>query len=472
MLTVIGVWLSECAWIYLVVRAVTGITNPGLEFTPVVLAPYGAALVVALLLSPLYSPEGTTSKGRRRGFGFAMMLVATLANLVGAAASIAAVAWWELYRGRPLLDPSWLSSIPDDAIRAATTLPPILWLMLLGVILWWRGARLARGEVAFQGLVSRFAWGTVALLILAVAGWLSALETPASTLAVGVYLLAGMAAMAAARLEAAQAERAGIVDRGWRGSSTAVALLLVIAGIGIAVALGPQLEEFAGWVRDWYFGVLLPLLLEILRWIIHLLGLDAPPKPMATPPPGPGTSGPGTDNLFTLPDSIRGALRVVFNLSWMVIILLAVYRWVESWTWGRQRRPKSGYRRERLPWSPLRALRGLLLWLLEMLMRWIPALSAWARHLVVSTERASTVREVYGRLLDWGARRGQERVPWATPREYLATLTSRWPGLEDEFRSITESYLHARYGAVILPDTELERVMAAWASIVAAGHSK
>ena len=463
MLIVLAVWLGECAWLYLVVRAVSGASNAGLAFTPMLLAPYGAALIVSLLLSPLY--QGTR-------FKLGLALVATLVNLLGAAASIAAVTWWELYRDRPLLDPSWLVAAREDTTRYATSLPPILWPILLGVFLWWRGARLAREEIAFPGLVSRFTWGTLALLVLAVAGWLSAWNSPMATVTIAVYLLAAMAAMAAARLEMAQAERAGAIDRRWQGSSIAVALILVVGGAALSIALAPWLGEAAAQARNWFLSFLLPLLMDLLRWIAHLLGLDTPPKPMATPPPGPGAAGANTDNPFTLPESIRGALRLMFNVSWIVIILVAVYRWVESWTWGRRPRAKSGYGRERLPWSPIRSLRGFLVRLFELLLRWIPALATWTQRLVAPADRTSTVRELYGRLLGWGAKKGQERVPWATPREYVDLLASRWPALEAEFRTITDSYERARYGTAAIQNVELQEVMAAWATVAAARHTR
>ena len=491
MLIVLAVWLSECAWLYLVVRAAAGASNQGLAFTPVLLAPYGTALIFALLLSPLYrrgaaSPAGSSvsdvagesghrnnqhGKDRPPGIAVALTLVAMTANLLGAAASIAAVIWWELYRDRSLLDPSWLLMAREDAARSSATLPPILWPIVLGIFLWWRGARLAREENVFTGLVSRFLWGTVALLALATTGWLSALDAVMSTMTVGIYLLAGMAAMAAARLEMAQTDRAGTVDRSWRGSSTAIALLLVIVGVGLAITLAPRMEEAARWIRDWFFGFLLPLLLEILRWIAHLLGLDTPPKPHAVPPPDTGAQAKEPGIPFTLPESFRNVMRAIFNLSWAIIILLAVYRWVESWTWGRRPRPTNGYRRERLPWSPLRSLKGFLLRLLESLLAWFPALSVWARHLAAPAGRASTVRDVYRRLLAWGASRGEARVSWVTPREYLELLTARWPALEDEFHAITESYVRARYGAANVPDAELQHVMAAWARIAARRHA-
>ena len=47
MLTLLFVWVAECAWLYIVVAELSSATNPGVVPSIVVLAPYGASLLAA-----------------------------------------------------------------------------------------------------------------------------------------------------------------------------------------------------------------------------------------------------------------------------------------------------------------------------------------------------------------------------------------------------------------------------------------
>ena len=466
-----AILLAESAWFYLVLASLVAVSNPGIVITPAsVLLPYGAATATTIFLGCFVQARPLSTRHPALG---TLMAIAFLAiQLLEGLACILLVLWWELYRGEMLLDPSWLGLAMDDARSSTYTLPPMVWLVALGIFLWWRGSQLSREEGNFPALLARFFWGTIILLVLETFSGSEPLG-PSVPWLLAVYLLFSLAALAIARMETARAGREGSVDPTWQLRGSALGLLLLAVGFGIALLLLPQLGELAAWARDSIITPLWWLLLDILNWIAHLLGLDKPPAPLPPEPgQGIGQATRGQEPLLSPPEWLREAGRRLFALSWAAIILYALYVWIKSWFWDRLTRPTDSPSRERIPWRFWFHPKGILRWLLWRLTRYWPYLSRWIRLTDNPEERAWTVRQLYERLLAWGASHGSTRERWSTPREYLELLASRWPALTGDFAALTESYIRARYGNVAIDEGELEAARAGWLRIARTGDSR
>ncbi|MHB0870266.1 MAG: DUF4129 domain-containing protein, partial [Chloroflexota bacterium] len=462
----LSTWLAESAWVYLVLCSLVAAITPGAAFTPAaVLFPYVMAMIATLLPGSLVARRSSLIT-RHSSLTIQAAVALTALNLLGGTLSVVAVVWWEMYRAQPPLDPAWIGAALEGARDpSGGVLPRLLWLLATGAVLWWRGSLLARGREGFPALASRLAWGTVALLgLLAMGGDLLDPALAGSSLA--GYLLFGLASLSAARQEETRRGREGGVEPGWQWGSWVLALLLLAGGFGLAFLFLPQLLAAALGLRGLLVNQLLPLLLAALEWIAHLLGLDKPPEPLPVAP-GPATPLPSGERLefFTLSERLREVGRRLFDLSWITMILYALYSWIKQWRWEPHRRSTGGSTRERIAWRFRISLRSILRRLPRaVLSRWA-WLARWADRAPATDERAWTARELYRRLLKWGSSRGVPRPPCSTPREYAATLSVSWPALESGFRSITEGYLQTRYGGLALSEEEMEAATTGWQSI-------
>jgi hypothetical protein len=448
-------WLAESSWVYL--ACLLGGTTAGILFSPAaVLFPYGASVVVALLLQRWVLSRHSALSAR------GAVAITTL-QLSAGLLSLLATMWWELYRGEPLFNLGWIRAAATDARNPlGSGLPTPAWLAILVFSLWWRGSRLAREQLNFRPLVSRFLWATALLLgISAMAGQL--LESPSAEGWLAAYLLSALASLAAARLETTSRERQGGVDSGWQWRGPLIALLLLAGGSGIAFFLFPALAAAAHGLQQLLVDVILPAALELLKWIIHLLGLDQPPQPLpATPEAGSALQGGRMEPPPSLPDWLRAAARRLFDLSWISLLLYALYLWVKRWRLDDRRRAEDGATREKMPWDWKLSLRWLLR---RLLARWPRLLRRIGLAASPSREPAGTVREVYRKLQRWGEKQGYPRPSWTTPSEYCAALSAAWPALEASFSTITESYLRARYGELPATPDELSAALAGWQRI-------
>lgn len=480
LLLTIFTWLAESTLAYTILGYIVPYITPSADFDPLfVLAPYGLALATVLALAATWGlASAFAGRYSARSIHLPLSLDLPLSHLILSAAAVGvailyvasflvvmlAVTWWEMYRGWNLVDPTWLGVFLEDT-NGATALS---WLWGLGLLIWWRGSYVARARVDSSGTTSRFLMGLVLALAMTLWGGITSVGRIDISALLGAYLLFGLAAVAAARLDVTPEGREGGVDSSWRWRSLLLSSLLVAFGFGIVVLVLPVLAELASWLWTWVASSLLPALIEAIRWLAHLLGLDQPPEYVPPPPAEEVPSPPRmTESPLTPPEWLGRLARAVFVLSWIGLILFAIYASLRHRfrLWGA--RSGGNATRERVPWGLRSWLVTLLLSLLRLLASRWPSLSRWTARLAARDEAAWTVRRVYRKLLAWGASRGSAREAWATPAEYEALLSTRWPALSPEFRLITESYVEVRYGGATATEESLEAVLLGWLRIEA-----
>lgn len=499
----LSAWAAETAWGCLLLAFLMGMTTPEVVPGPLaVAAPYGASVLLTLLLRAgarwLISGRGGSSARREgslggsgltdeMGLGQAFLYflrwlatpepwvacLAVLLNVAGAVACLAWVVWWEMYPAFPLMDPAWTQAAADDARKSLTTIPALVWLVAVGIFLWWRGTSLARNGVESNRLPTRFMEGAAILLTIALLGGLNGLSSGYLATAFGVYALFGLAASAMARQEMARKDGLGGAEGAWGGWSIVIGVAALVIGFGLAALFLTYWEALAAALRDWYFGAVLPAVHALWAWIAHLLGLDKPAVMVPMEPQPAAPASPPMDNpLFSLPDQVRELGRQLFTGAWIVMILVSLYYWVRGWRWFRRSPASDDVTREKIPWHWHLDLEGILRWILRLLTSRWPALARLLRRIPGVAQPPRTMRELYGRLLAWGARRGQPRPLSATPREYQSLLADRWPALEEELRAITDGYYRARYGDDQLTEEELQASLARLRRITSHGKGR
>jgi hypothetical protein len=74
----------------------------------------------------------------------------------------------------------------------------------------------------------------------------------------------------------------------------------------------------------------------------------------------------------------------------------------------------------------------------------------------------SSIRAIYGRMLDWAAAAGHPRNAAQTPYEYLHVLAQWLPEAGEDFAFITNHYVLVRYGDRFPSHDTLGQVKATW----------
>jgi hypothetical protein len=383
------------------------------------------------------------------------------AYLVLGAAVVLFSVWWELYRDLRTFGLDLWPHLLEDIPSSGAIVAPQVILVLLGVTLWWRGSSLAWGGIPVGSLLQQFVWGAGVVLALAALGSTASLDAATVALLMGGYLAFGVTALSSSRLDLAAAGRA---PPRMRSLLAALVFLLLLCGFALAVWLMPALGEPVRAVWGWMTGVAVPAVVAVLRWIAQLLGLDRPPEPLPLEPLVGSSEPPGARGFFTLPEPIRDTGRLLFNLSWVILLLYAFCSSFWRLLARLRVQGEEAATRERLPWSVRLGIRQAFFTLVYGVVRRWPSLrtlfgkGTWG-------DGPGTAREVYRWLLAWGASRGVQRKPWMTPRELKEVFSAGWPHLAGDFDLLTESYLRARYGGPPISAGDLAAALAGWRRI-------
>ena len=470
---------SEAAWSYLILVSLTLGIAGGVYFSPLaVLVPLGAPFLAFPLVMWLRdrgqaaaallfhrgragSGAGATAHPLEPAVDAFIGVLAALVYLLAASVSVLGLAWWELFRARYAFGADlWTVAVAEGRLSSEFGAPLAL-LVFGSALLWWRGTVLSSGGLEASSLLKRFAWGSGALLVLAGLTDGTGLDSSFICGLIGIYLACSIVALSSSRLDAAGSGRASPGARTWL---SALAFALLLGGFGFAYWMLPLLVEPVRATWDWVTGVVVPAAAWVLGWIAHLLGLDQAPLPLPADPSAGALPGGGEKRIFSLPEELRDAGRLFFNLSWIVMGLYAIVTTVMRLLRRGGELAGRGGTRERLPWSVRLGLRQAAFALVLGLVRRWPALLRFLRR-ATAAEQAGTARELYRWLLAWSGSRGVRPKPWTTPRELRRVLDAGWPHLAGDFDLLTESYLRARYGGASVIERDLDDVIASWGRI-------
>jgi len=363
------------------------------------------------------------------------------------------------------LDPAWPLEGLARASVSKLILKRLLFILIGGGFAWARGWILAGRRVNLKGLLTGFQVGLVVLLVTMFLASQGPVSIPAAWALIMAFFALGLTGLWLARsLEMARVEGL-IAPRPWS--------VIVTATVGLVLLLG--FLVFALVDRD-----LLNLLLQPLAWLwrlfIRLIDflVSLLPKPgqlerlpemgQAIPRAAPEEHNPLLDFRW-----VRIVAHIFFTVSWVCLVAGVLFRGLtDLLRWLRRRWDQTpGLALEASDYRLRDDLRALLGWLKGLLVRLWRRVLKWRRPGPAAGGEASSVRDVYRRLLDWAAARGLTRTGQETPYEYLERLSLALPEGAEDFGLITESYVRVRYGLHRPDPATMNLVRESWRRIKA-----
>jgi hypothetical protein len=394
------------------------------------------ALVLILLLAFWLARwlTGPSAPGR---WAFILAWISGLATLL--------LAWYLRFytTDGPFWQFGWLSAILQDVQKDSGDVAGVVGILLLWLLLWWRGLRLGRNQLEFDEVARNFRIGFAVLIVpLLLLGTVdSAARTELGALlglTLLLFLLAGLTALSLARL--AEIRRVRHVrgntqadpTRSWTIALLALSGTLVLMLFGIEQAFSYQtwlavistlhplwdaISTVANWIALGLGFVIYWVVSPLAQWIQSLYeqGTQAE-QPQGTPPQVPfgggNSGGPPAEWLLIG--------RWVF-ICGGIIILLAILSRVFRGIAARRRTYDADEERENL--SATGILKGQIRSLLASLMARFQRRSSGEPE-EQHTVAGSPVRQLYRQVLRQAELRGQGRRSPETPDEFARRLSS------------------------------------------------
>lgn len=353
-------------------------------------------------------------------------------------------------------------------------LPHELLILLVVLLLWWRGLRLGQAapSVALAGL--RFRAGVVIFVVFLFFFNLYLIRD--ITPYIVAFFFFSLMAVAMARVEEVSRLRGGQampLGRAWLGI-LALASAAVI-GVGAAVTgllAGPLPGQVLSWLSPVWL-ILIALIALILSLFVAALAVLVEFVASVIPNIDLRFMAQLEERLQTIRQSISqmGAsfspevmhvVGVLQGLAFMVILALVLVGVLRAVRRLQSAPSQRGQGTETLLTGGLlaSAWRGLLDESAGGLARLVQRFGLGRRMLA-----ALSIRRIYAQMARLAATRGYPRAPSETPYQYLSSLARAFPNATDQVRLITKAYVNVHYGE--LPETpeDLATIRAAWAEL-------
>ncbi len=378
------------------------------------------------------------------------------------------------YGAYPWLSLDWLAQLAMDLFPMFTVVPPAIFTIIVGVLIWWNGLRLSGQQMNRALVAAHFTTGLIVfvfVLLLAAMRGVADLSGP-----IFVFFAAGLMAISMARMEAMTSGQHSPLDRYWATMLALVILLVMGAGLVVmdaftAAGAGGEAVMAALTAISTFVGTVIILLLTpfgyLAYWLILLLerlvGRNA--QPIVPPEFAPFSEQP-TRDLQTpeLPFILEQILRAL-----PMIILLIIAVWLLDKALNRRHTPlDDGTDEVRESAGSLRDFWNDLFGYLRRLFGLAQGGARRGLDAVASALRADdadpslTVRQIYARLLHLAASHGGARRPEQTAYEYLPDLLTALPTAVDDATATTETYVRARYSPTPPASLQVAETRAAW----------
>ena len=364
----------------------------------------------------------------------------------------------QLFSHLALSDPAWLLALPRAIANILYSFEPELLVMGGSAVLWWLGRRLAHIQVSFTTTISEFQFGLAAMLIVFFIA--PPLEIQITS-AVPVALIFSLSALLGISIAHAQ-EGAGWLTSlhkvHWSGLLLVSIGLILILGLIIGSVVTPDLLNLILIALKWIWGL-------IERMIAFLASLWTPePSPfeplpvMPMPQPDPSQE---AIKLWTMPESVRNAIRLVFNIVFIGVFLVALWR-ISSQIFASLRRRLGNTGDAEIESLPGAFRADILSLLKRILLKLLGVRLLFRRQRKAEPHEITSVRQIYRQLLQWAASRGWARRMFQTPYEYLSILEKLLPASSEALQLITQHYINARYGLSLPSDEELLQLRQNW----------
>jgi hypothetical protein len=371
----------------------------------------------------------------------------------------------QLFPKAALFDSEWLYSIPRAFSQIFYSFEPALLIILSTAGLWWLGRRLAYLHKNFSEALTEFQFGIIVLVITFFCIYELELDQSSS-----LPVLLSFFSLALVGISVSHSQNSTWFNSNQRGQWSGVLVLcitlILLAGLLISLIVTPDLIQFFINTVKWVWGIIE----KVLTFIANLF----PSEPTAPPYPLPVMPGMDTqqDTVFTIPEGLRQAAKLVYLIFISAFLIFVIYR-VSSdiMKWLRRRASMSG--------GEIESLKGVFWadvigWIKRILNKvfGIRFRSGLKRESGNIPTGAVSIRQLYVQILNWGAKKGFARQKDQTPLEYGNMLNSAISEGQSDLDLITEQYMAARYGFIMPEEDKLEQVKKIWGKLKKVKFSK
>jgi hypothetical protein len=474
-------WRKEALYVTLVAAEMCWFTPWSLVLTRqalvrnsvevVVLAPYGTALILGILvLAAVYF-------SRILDLLRLDLLYQRGALIVAVVITTPLVIRFLLYPNYGWLELGWLGKAGASLLRFYS-LPPETSISAATLFLWWRGISIGQRNLTFQGVAFSFRLGI--LLLISSSLLLSIVLAYSSTGFILLFFFFSLMAVALARVEEVSRAKGGV------GAPFNVAWLAILLGSIVTVLITAWLishvYSFEGfsqvlrWLQpvfspllkivEFIFSLLTRLLSPILEWLFRVLqgafarlGQNVESfENLTLAPPLEFEEGETVQPPRLLMDALRYVCLGLIGVGILAVLALGVRRRRESRRKGSETRESlwssavlaDGMLNSlRNGWDRLKDLAGLV-------GRFGPGMRLYA---------AVSIRKIYANMTRLAERQGFPRQPAQTPYEYLPVLSLAFPDCQAEATAITEAYVKVHYGEVPESVKDLQVIRECWEQI-------
>jgi hypothetical protein len=428
-----------------------------------------APLILGLLLTAALSTHLLGRPARRRP----RLARASMATLAVAAAVL--VVRLEHYPSANGLE--WVGPLLGALAATIGQLSAPVLGFALALYLWWRGVRLGGQTPGFPDVESAFRWGIGRLavfgLVIAIStrpSVLPGVEAATTPYVVGFFFVS-LLTLALGRLESLRTRtRKPTLNTQWLA-----VLIVVAAGVVLLALLLGQLVSFDVLILasrplfDLLGTVLLLLIYAIviplsfvIEWLVYLVLSLLKPNDNRPPPEPPQTS--DIANLLQrflseqVSPELLMALKAAGAALLVLVALAVVVRGLARWRPSSAEADATNEERDSL-WNAAQLRALLLAWLRRLLRRGRPGAVPLGEGRAATADLApapllSSIRQLYGRLLEQGEAAGASRAASTTPLEHQPVLTR---ALEPDqvVSDLTRAYLQVRYAETDVADDEV-----------------
>jgi hypothetical protein len=436
----------EGCWLYALIALLNKQTADGRLSVLGILVLYPVAFLFNMVLVRLKWPKACIQSVSWLGWVVGMLLIVKV----------------QLFGDLPVSDPQWLLSVPRSITEVIYAFRPELLILLSTGVLWWLGRRLARRICNFAAMVSEFQFGLVMLiLIFFVTSQLGVTLDNAVPVALSFFLFALVGISVAHALEGTS-WLSGLYQGHWSGLLLVSISVILLLGLLISWAVTPDLLQVIWAGIKWAWGLIWGLIMKVL---LFLSGLFPESEP-AEPPPMPSMPAMEPDEgfkLWTMPEWLRGGLRLSWSILVLGLILFALWRISSDiFRWLRRKLASmAGAEFEPLPGAFKADFLSLLKRILFKLLGLKLPFRLRGEKGTFPPEIAS-VRQIYRQFLRWATAGGYPRHISQTPHEYCYTLVGLLPEAREDLDLVTQQYVRTRYGALLSTGDELNELSQAW----------
>lgn len=365
----------------------------------------------------------------------------------------------QLYGSLSLSSTEWLLAVPRAIAGIFFEFRPELIILFSTAVVWWLGSRLAYGQATFAASVSEFQFGLAMLLLTFFIAYQLEVELEGSVLIALSFFFLALIGTSIAHAREGTGWLSSLYQGHWSGLLLVSISLVLALGLLISVIVTPDLLQLILIALNWVWE----LIIKAIEFLISLLPEPGPPEPLPPLPMLPKEpSEEGFKFLFSMPESVRNALQMVWAVLFFGFALFALWRVSSSiFSWLRRRLAgMAGAEYEAMPGAFRADLISLLKRILGLLhLKFLRRIRG--RTISLPPELVS-IRQIYRQLLRWAATGGHPRVKSQTPQEYCYALVDLLPQVQPDLEFITEQYVRARYGTPLAGESKLYQLKQSW----------